>query len=203
VGTQDRIPALMGAAVLSIGIALAGALPAAADPPPGDPPPTPPSPIGLIPPRATLGDALAQSGSEPVGPLGLPDLSAHTSELLLGQNAAPAAPGHTGPLRAPDLNAFNDQYLPLQNAAPAAPGQGSAVGPAPVDDGATTRFGYLRRLLAMYQAGNLTGALLGQMPEDQLGQPLPGTAPAPGIFLPPGLGHNLPDPAVATPPADG
>jgi hypothetical protein len=47
------------------------------------------------------------------------------------------------------------------------------------------------------------------MPQQQLGEPLPGTAPPPGTNVPPGLVQNLPpapDPAAppldpATPPA--
>ena len=42
--------------------------------------------------------------------------------------------------------------------------------------------------------------LFGQAPDEQLGEPLPGTAPAPGIYLPPGLGQNLPDPAASQQP---
>ena len=43
--------------------------------------------------------------------------------LLLGQNAAPAAPGTPASVTAPDLRAFNGDYLLPQNVAPAAPGQ--------------------------------------------------------------------------------
>jgi hypothetical protein len=45
----------------------------------------------------------------------------------------------------------------------------------------------------------LHGAL-GRMPADQLGEPLPGTAPAPGIAIPAGPEQFLPDPAVVLPP---
>jgi hypothetical protein len=130
--------------------------------------------------------------------LGLPDLSAIGPALLLGQNVVPAAPGAPTAVTAPDLRAFNGDYLLPQNIAPAAPGQGVAadgVGPTPQDPG-TGRLAFLRRLHGMYQDGGLAGAFLGQVPDEQLGEPLPGTAPAPGIYLPPGLGQNLPDPAA-------
>ncbi|MFM9034833.1 MAG: hypothetical protein ACKOQ4_11205 [Mycobacterium sp.] len=41
---------------------------------------------------------------------------------------------------------------------------------------------------------------LGRMPRDQLGQPLPGTAPPPGTALPPGLAQFYQDPAAVPPP---
>jgi hypothetical protein len=48
----------------------------------------------------------------------------------------------------------------------------------------------------------LHGAL-GRMPADQLGDPLPGTAPPPGFVLPPGPEQFLPDPAAPVPPPAG
>jgi len=149
----------------------------AADPTPAvptssDTPPSPPSVLGL---------------------LGLPDLSpAYGPNILLGQNAVPSAPGDAISVVAPDLNAFNDQYLLGQNTTPAAPGQGSTAPGLGELDPSSGRLDYLRQLYAMYQGGDLKGALLGQMPQDQLGEPLPGTAPAPGTSIP-GLGQNLPE----------
>jgi len=184
--------------------ALAWPPPAVADPPPPNPAtvvPAPP-PAGYVPPPSGIGSVLAQSDSNPMGPLGLPDLAAYAPGLLLGQNAAPSAPGAATDVAAPDLHAFNGDYLLPQNVAPAAPGQGVAgdgIGPTPQDPG-TGRLAFLRRLHGMYQDGGLTGAFLGQVPDEQLGEPLPGTAPAPGIYLPPGLGQNLPDPAASQQP---
>ncbi len=59
---------------------------------------------------------------------------------------------------------------------------------------------WLGRYIDMYRAGMLKGGLLGQVPKEQLGEALPGTAPPPGTNLPPGLGQFLPDPAA---PPDG
>ena len=56
------------------------------------------------------------------------------------------------------------------------------------------------RYIDMYRAGMLKGGLLGQVPQEQLGEALPGTAPPPGTNIPPGLGQFLPDPAA---PSDG
>jgi len=194
----------MRGAVVAAGLSLAvSALvwspPAVADPAPPDPAtvaPAPP-PAGYVPPPSSIGSALAQSDSTAMGPLGLPDLAAYTPGLLLGQNAVPSAPGSPAAVAAPVLRAFNGDYLLPQNIAPAAPGQGVAAdgfGPTP-DIPGTGRIAFLRRLHEMYQGGGLAGAFLGQVPDEQLGEPLPGTAPAPGIYLPPGLGQNLPDPA--------
>ncbi|WP_328359001.1 hypothetical protein OG976_05585 [Mycobacterium sp. NBC_00419] len=190
-------------ALAGLGLAAALACPpsAAADPVAPDPAVTDPAPAGYVPPRSGIGTVLAQSDSAAAGPLGLPDLSAYTPGLLLGQNAVPAAPGSQAPVAAPDLRAFNGDYLLPQNVAPAAPGQGTTaegIGPTP-DDPGTGRLAFLRRIHGMYSDGDLAGALLGQVPSEQLGEPLPGTAPAPGINLAPGLGQNLPDAAAPAP----
>lgn len=140
--------------------ALCCAWPATADP--ASPSPTPPAPAELIP---AIGNILAQTGDQPTGPLGLPDLSAYGSNLLLGQTAQPALPG-TPAANIPDLRAFNPEYLLSQNSAPAAPGEGTpAAGLAPNDDiDGTGRIAFLRRIYEMYQGGALKGALLGQQP---------------------------------------
>ena len=136
--------------------------------------PVPPAPIGFIPPLSTIGSLLAQTGIEPAGPLGLPDLSTYGASLLLGQNPAPSAPGTAGQAVVPSLGVYTDEYLVPLNVEPAAPGEGSpapGIGPNATipDDG---RIALLRRLHQMYEAGNLTGALLGQLPKDENGQPM-------------------------------
>ncbi len=175
-------------------LALVGALSfstvAAADPP-VEPPSDP-----AVPPTSTVGSTLAQNGAPGAG---RPDISAYGNALALAQNPAPAAPGGA-PATPPNLNAFNNQYLLPQNLAPSAPGQGQIFGVAPGDEnGSTTFLEYLKRLHASYRAGGLKGGLLGQMPQEQLVEPLPGTAPPPGTNIPVGLGQNLPD--IPTPQA--
>lgn len=198
--TGDRIVAtrlwLSAAAVL--GAALFGSASAAADPGSDEAPPPPPA---YVPPNATVGSVLGQDGAPSVGPLGLPDLSAYAPGLLLGQNPIPSPPGAPGAVATPDLHAFNNQYLLPQNVTPAAPGQGvAAVGIGPTaDQPGTGRLAFLRRLHAMYQGGALDGSLLGQVPYEQLGEPLPGTAPGPDIYIPPGLGFGLADQAAPAP----
>lgn len=147
------------------------ACPAAADDTAAPPPePAPPPAQTILPPGgiASIGTVLAQTGSASTGPLGLPDMSAYGANLLLGQTAAPAAPGDAAPAGIYPLNAFQSQYLLPQNVAPAAPGQGvlaPGIGPD-ADNPGTGRIAFLRRLHEMYAAGDLTGALLGQKPLD-------------------------------------
>ena len=175
VATRYRIPppAAAIAALACVTILTAG--PAAAEPPPGPVEPPPPGPVGLIPPIASIGSVLAQTGSESAGPFGLPDLSAWAPSLLLGQNPVPAAPGlQPGPAVIPGLSAFDPRYLLPLTEAPAAPGEGSpAAGIAPdADNPGTGRVAFLRRLSEMYRAGDLTGAMLGQLPTDEAGRPV-------------------------------
>jgi hypothetical protein len=200
-GDRTSAPKLMLAAAIAVGAALAGPALAAADPGPGDPSIPPAPPAGFLPPNATVGSVLAQAGAPSAGPLGLPDLSAYAPGLLLGQNPVPSAPGAQGAAATPDLQAFNNEYLVPQNVIPAAPGQGVAdvgIGPSAEAPG-TGRLAFLRRLHEMHADGALDGALLGQVPYEQLGEPLPGTAPGPEINVPPGLGFGLADPAEPAP----
>jgi len=160
----------------------AEALPVPPPPAPGIDP-APPAPMGLIPPISTIGGLLAQTGIEPDGPLGLPDLATYGNALVLGQNLVPSVPGTAEQAVTPSLQVFTDEYLVPLNLVPAAPGEGSpapGIGPNADIPGAG-RIAMLRRLREMYQAGNLTGALLGQLPKDEFGQPmLPEPDPPPG-----------------------
>lgn len=186
-GTRHRSKARRGTILAGL-LAGAGLLIspfASADPVPPDPAPTDPAPSSPSLP----------SPPSVFGFLGLPDLPpAFGPNLILGQNLVPSAPGDAVPIAAPDLSAFNDQYLLAQNTRPAAPGEGIDAPGLDQLEPTSGRLDYLGRLYGMYQSGDLKGALLGQMPKDQLGEPLPGTAPGPGINIPPGLGQDLPQP---------
>lgn len=169
------------ATVLAGSAALAFASPAAADEIPAPPPEPAPAPgQSIIPPGGlSLGTILAQTGSAPTGPLGLPDMSAYGANVLLGQNVTPAAPGSDTPAGIYPLNAFRPEYLVPLNETPAAPGEGvpaPGIGPD-ADSPGTGRIAFLRRLHEMYQAGELTGALLGQKPLDSWETPGEDTAP--------------------------
>lgn len=207
---RHRIAAL-AFGVLAFGAAFALPATAAADdapldplPAPGDPaPPPPPGPtvpgVGQLSPSGL--NVLAQTNAEPVpGVLGAPPVAGLDRNSVLGLNAVPSAPG-AGPGTPPNLNVFNNAYGIQQNVAPAAPGQGEQFDVAPGEENADVgRREWLGRYVDMYRAGMLKGGLLGQMPQEQLGEPLPGTAPPPGTNVPPGLVQFLPDPADAPPP---
>lgn len=169
------------AIVIAGSAALAFASPAAADDIPAPAPEPAPAPgQSIIPPGGlSLGTILAQTGSAPTGPLGLPDMSAYGANLLLGQNVTPAAPGSDTPAGIYPLNAFRPEYLVPLNETPAAPGEGvpaPGIGPD-ADSPGTGRIAFLRRLHEMYQAGELTGALLGQQPLDSWETPGEEAAP--------------------------
>lgn len=163
-----------GRVALAAAAGLLWATPAHAEPDaPAPPPPPPPSATEFIPQQAGIGNPLAQNGSQPGGLLGLPDLSAYGPTLLLGQSPGPAVPG-VAPV-VPNLSAFNPEYLLAQNQAPAAPGEGAAApgfGPGP-DNPGTGRIAFLRRIYEMYDAGALTGALLGQQSPEQFAEQAP------------------------------
>ncbi|WKG01715.1 hypothetical protein [Mycolicibacterium sp. HK-90] len=196
---------IMVAGVLALGAAVASSAAAAADPAPVDPAvpaPAPPPPQGPTVPGigAPLGpnglSLLEQTGTPTGGPLGLPQGVDLNPNSLLAQNATPGGPPGTPP----NLRAFNNGYLLPQNEKPSAPGEGTVVGVAPGEENADiSGREYLKQLHELYRNGNLKGALLGQVPQQQLGEPLPGTAPPPGTNISPGLAQYLPEPA---PPAD-
>ena len=84
---------------------------------------------------------------------------------------------------------------------PSAPGKCQQFDVAPGEENVdVSRWEWLGRYIDMYRAGMLKGGLLGQMPQQQLGEPLPGTAPPPGTNIPPGLVQFQPDSAA---PPDG
>ncbi len=140
---------------------------------------------------------MAQSGVPAVGPFGLPQ--APTDELLLGQRSTPWAPGGP-PGTPPNLNFLNNSYLLPQNEVPSAPGTGQIFDVAPGQENADiSHTDYLKRVWHLYQDGRLKGSLLGQVPQEQLGAPLPGTAAPPGTNIPPGL--TPPEPAPPAAPA--
>ena len=197
------------AGMLAAGAVFSSSAIAAAEPPPpelpGDPAaPAPPQP-GMIPPLGDLMSPLAQrgatpkerSGGLPVQPFtGNPD-----NEYFLAQNPAPEAPGGPAGGTPPNLTAFNNAYLLPQNLAPSAPGEGQVYDVPPGDENANIApLDPFRRLHHMHVDGYLKGGLLGQAPQEQLGEPLPGTAPPPGTSIPPGLAQFLPDPAPVDPP---
>jgi hypothetical protein len=199
---------IAAAGLITVGAAVAFAATAAADPqlPPDpalpvpgapEPPPPPGPPVPVL--GAPLGpqglDVLAQNGQDQnPAALGAPPVTGLDQTTVLGQNAVPSAPG-AGPGVVPNLNPFNNAYGPQQCMVPSAPGKCEQFDVAPGDENNdVTRREWLGRYIDMYRAGMLKGGLLGQVPQEQLGEPLPGTAPPPGTNIPPGLVQFQPDP---------
>lgn len=204
--------AALGLFVLGAAVALPAT--AAADPPPdpaaplpGEPPPPPdlgpPVPVIGVPLGPAGFNVLQQNGIPPndvPGGLGAPQVNGLDATNVLGQNPLPSPPGASGGAP-PNLNPFNNAYGVQQYEKPSAPGHGQEFGVAPGDENEdVTRRQWMGRYIDMYRAGMLKGGLLGQMPQQQLGESLPGTAPPPGTNIPPGLVQFYPDPADAPPP---
>lgn len=205
---KKKVANVAALGTLAFGAAVAFAATAAADPPPDPLPadPAPPPPPGpTIPGVGQLNSnglsPLAQAGQDSVpGGLGAPAVNGLDRNSVLGQNLVPSAPG-SDPGIVPNLNVFNNAYGVQQNVKPAAPGQGEQFDVAPGDENAdVSKREWFGRFIDMQRAGMLKGGLLGQLPQEQLGQPLPGTAPPPGTNVPPGLVQFLPDPAAPPPP---
>ncbi len=194
--------AVAAAGTLMVGAAVLGPAVAAADPAPPPPPPVEPAPPVPVPVLGSdLGPnglaVLGQAGDPAPGPLGAPSVPGLDGTTALGQNAVPSAPG-AGPGTPPNLRAFNNAYGPQQNLVPSAPGEGQQFDVAPGEENADVNARtWMGRYIDMYRAGMLKGGLLGQVPQEQLGEPLPGTAPLPGTNIPPGLGQYLPGPEGA------
>ncbi|WP_163744540.1 hypothetical protein [Mycolicibacterium madagascariense] len=202
--------------VLAVGAALAFPATAVADdgpppppPAPGDPPPPAPDQGPVLPlvgtPLGAQGlDMLAQRGQPGVpGALGAPQVVGLDAASVLGQNPVPEAPnGQLGTV--PNLNVFNNAYGAQElNDVPSAPGQGTQFGVAPGAENDDVRKGtWFGRWIDLQRAGRTYGGL-GQAPRQQLGEPLPGTAPPPGTVIPPGLVDYLPDPADGPTPPPG
>lgn len=114
--------------------------PAVAAPAPAVEPPPPAGPeVPLV--GAPLGpqglSVLGQTGTQAApGRMGVPDGIDLSPGALLGQYAAPAAPGGPPPTNAPNLRAFNNGNFLPQNEKPSAPGQGTVVGVEPGQENA-------------------------------------------------------------------
>lgn len=156
--------------------------------------------INLLGQRSNNADPAAAPAGGVLGvPQGTQGLSPGT---VLGQNSQPSAPGSsTGTV--PNLNAFNNAYGVQQCLTPSAPGKCEEFGVDPGQENAdSSPHEWLHRYIDMYHDGRLRGGSLSQWNQQQLGEPLPGTAPLPGTNIPPGLGqyYEPPDPAAAPPP---
>jgi hypothetical protein len=159
------------AGMLAVGAAVAASATAAADP--GDPPaPADPGP-GL--------PGLPGFGGLPLPP-GTPLGNVSSTELLLGQYPVPSVPG--GQPASPPGDSTLSAMAPLNPINFYLPGQGDqsmySVSPADPNAPPPTKWDYFRG------AHGLWHTVMGRMTDDQLGEPLPGTAPPPGTNMPQG-----------------
>ncbi len=204
VTVQNHVVAALAAAVLAVGAAVSSSATAAADPPP-PPPPAPadaaPAPTGFLPPAGTLQSFLPEGGMAP----------GSGYDFLLGQAPMPTASGGQPtpvtvgadgqPVAAAQSPTFLDpaaiQALKPTNFALAGQGQQSFYSHTPAAPDAPPP-GFLENAKGAHGIWNYQ---MGKLAPDQLGQPLPGTAPPPGTNIPLGLGESLPDPAALPTPA--
>lgn len=174
-------------AVVGVAVALAAATPAAADP--VDPlipvVPVPADPAAA--PQSILGQAAAAlQQTNPVSVM----------QDLLAASPQPAAVGVAPPPpgTAPGADPWTlAQSLYPQNFRMPTPDM-SPYALAPNDTPSP-----FARIDAWKGVHALVHSNLGRMPGDELGQPLPGTAPPPGTNLPPGLEQFYVDPAAVPP----
>ncbi|HZQ33217.1 MAG TPA: hypothetical protein VFB19_15960 [Mycobacterium sp.] len=168
---------LTGTAVVSMATAAA------------DPPPPPPADPGVAPPPQNLNDVLAPPVTAILGPAAPPGSGAPV-DLLLSQYPAPSVPGSepAQPMDPSSALSGNSFLLP-QNYKLSPPDQGNmySIAPGDVTD-QPSLIPALKGAHALWHGG------MGRLTPDQLGQPLPGTAPPPGTNIPAGPVDYLPDP---------
>ncbi|MCV7175405.1 hypothetical protein [Mycolicibacterium sphagni] len=182
------------AAALAVGAAVSSMATAAADDqPPPDPgaPAAPPAPAqGFVPPAGTISDSISGFANYVAGPAG--------NQLLLGQTPAPAVAG-TVPGAPPSVDVLNGSQMLLPQTYRTLQGADDPT-PSPYDLQTGVPPGPFARVDALKGVHAMVHGALGRMPADQLGQPLPGTAPPPGTNIPAGPEEFLPDPAAPPPP---
>jgi len=180
-------------AMMSVAAAVASGATAAADPAAPPPPPDPAAASATAPvsPGISqgLGDILSTTLNGVMGPQAQTGSGA-PMDFMLGQNQIPAAPGTQPPPPGLDLTtALNGEaFLLPQNFQLAAPDEGNMYS---IGQGQT--LDQPRLLPSLKGAHAIWHAGMGKLDLDQLGQPLPGTAPPPGFNLPPGPVDFLPD----------
>ncbi|OBB15144.1 hypothetical protein A5662_00430 [Mycobacteriaceae bacterium 1482268.1] len=205
VTARNHLATGLAAGILAVGAAVASAATAAADDPPppvpapADPSAPAPAPTGLIPPAGTLQNFLPAGGMAPgsgydflLSQAPMPTTQGgQPTPVMVGADGQPVAatPQQTildqqaiGALKPTNFSLDRQGQQSMYSNTPAAPD----APPANFFDNARGAHGIWN-----YQMGRLTA--------DQLGQPLPGTAPPPGTNIPMGV-VNLDDPSAPPPP---
>jgi hypothetical protein len=210
VTVQQRLTAGLAAGMLAAGAAVASAATAAADdipPPPAPTEPAPPpaapapaGPTGFLPPAGTLQNFLPEGGMAP----------GSGYDFLLGQEPIPTAQGGQPtptvvgedgqPVPAAPQQTILDpsaiQAMKPTNFSLAGQGQQSMYSYTPAAPGAPppTFIDNARGAHGIWNYG------MGRLTTEQLGEPLPGTAPPPGTNIPAGLAPDPNDPSAPPPP---
>jgi hypothetical protein len=183
--TSNVVATVAVTGMLAAGAAVAFSATAAADPPPPPPPPDASNPVA--PPPPGLNDALANPVTALLGnPQGPP--GGTPVDLLLSQYQVPSVPGEQPPGLDVNTAISGNAYLLPQNYSNPTPGEGSPYGTAP---GTVTDRPDL--ISSLKGAHGLWHGAMGRLAPEQLGEPLPGTAPPPGTNIPQGLGEDLPN----------
>ncbi len=179
------------AAALTVGAAVTAIATAAADDlPPADPGAVaPPAPQGFLPPPNALQDSINGFAGYLGGPAG--------NQLLLGQTPTPAVSG-SAPAAPPGVDVLDGTQLLLPRNYRTVQGADDPT-PSPYDLQQGVPPGPFARVDGLKGVHAMLHGALGRMPADQLGQPLPGTAPPPGTNLPAGPEQFLPDPQAPPP----
>lgn len=174
----------LGAA--GVGLAILTAATATADPPPPDPLLVVPAPAAGAPLPGPATSAAPPSAAQQTTSNAL---GAFTN-LLAGPTGG-VLPTQSGP--GPNPLASIGLLLPQNFGMPT----GDTASPYVLGDNTPSGFD---RIDAYQGVHALLHGALGRMPRDQLGQPLPGTAPPPGTAVPPGLVQYFDPAAPAVPP---
>ncbi|OBK78673.1 hypothetical protein [Mycobacterium sp. 1274761.0] len=199
--TRDHLIVGIAAGFLAVGAAVASAATAAAEdpPPPADPAPPAAPPTGLIPPAGTLQNFLPAGGMAPgsgydflLGQAPMPTAQGgQPTPAMVGADGQPVGPTPQQTiLDTQAIDALKPTNFTLDRQ-----GQQSMYShtPAPADAPPPNFFDNTRGAHGIWNYG------MGRLTTDQLGQPLPGTAPPPGTNIPMGV-VNLDDPSAPPPP---
>jgi hypothetical protein len=203
---QQHLTAGLAASMLAVGAAVATAATAAADdaapppPPPVDPAPAPATGgTGLLPPAGAVQNFLPQGGMAPGSGYDFL-LSQSPVPTVTGGQPAPVTVGEDGqPITPPQQGTYLDpqaiQAMRPTNFSLAGQGQQSLYSytPVPADAPPPNFIDNAKGAHGIWNYG------MGRLTTDQLGQPLPGTAPPPGTNIPMGI-RDSEDPTAPPPP---
>jgi hypothetical protein len=202
VTVQSHVAIALAAGVLAAAATIACSATAAADEPPPPPAPADPAPVstGLIPPPGTLQSFLPQGGMAPgsgydflLGQAPLPTAQGgQPTPVTLGADGQPVAAAQTPTI----LDQQAIQALKPTNFALAGQGQQSLYSNTPAAPDAPPP-NFIDNAKGAHGIWNYQ---MGRLSTEQLGQPLPGTAPPPGTNIPVGLAPDPNDPSAPPPP---